>query len=420
MIIHSTVLPNGLRVVISEVQETPVISAGVFVRQGSRNEGDEESGISHFLEHLLYNNQRAIRRGKQAVQAILDNGGMLNAHTTKECTSYEGVALKQHATLLFRALHELVFEGDFTDEDVAAERQIILAELKRKLHGSEQIIDHLVSGIYGQTGYGRWILGTEAFISEVQADQLQARYRSCYCADNVALVVVTSEDVRTLMPVIADIYGDVPSGDPTPIEVPISEEVHLKVLRQKSEQVIVALGGVGPSAREEGIDRFEMAMCAWGGVPNSRLFLAAREREGLVYQINSFTRSYVQTGQWGIYSSVARSKFDALMSVLAEEIQRLRAEPLREAELSRTVSVMKTDLFTRLQQSSYFLRLLGRKEIFRESIYPNDLIREYERATPERVHQIVFEYVRPLNISLVVMGDLDTDQALQAMTKMGE
>lgn len=420
MIVHSTVLENGMRVVIAEVPYSPVVSAGIFVRQGSRNECEEESGISHFLEHMLFNNQRAVRRGKKHVEAILDNGGMLGAFTTKECTSYEGTALKQHARLLFHALYELVFEGEFTPEDVDSERQIIMAELKRKLHGSDQIIDYLVQGIYANDGYGRWILGTESFISTVQKEQLEHRYRECYVADNAVLVVVTSEDVRELVTMIAELYGRVPSGDPTPLEVPLTEEVHLKVLRQKSDQMIVCLGGVGPSSRDEGAARFEMAMCTWGGIPNSRLFMSARERHGLVYQIQSFTRSYVQTGQWGVYSSVARGKFEPLMAVLGEEMQRLRNEPLHEAELNRTVSVLKTDLYTKIQQAGYFLRLLGRKEIFRETIYPNDLIREYERATPERIQALVQEYVQPLQLSLVVMGDLDADQALQAMNKMGE
>ncbi|HEU4964370.1 MAG TPA: pitrilysin family protein [Bacilli bacterium] len=420
MIIHSTVLENGLRIVIAEVPEMPVVSAGLFFRQGSRNEADDENGISHYLEHLLFNNQRAIRRKKRAVESILFNGGVLSAFTTKECTSYEGVALKQHAHLLFESLYELVFEGEFSAEDVEAERPIILAELKRKTAGSDQITDYLVQGIYGNTGYGKWILGTEDFISSVQVDQLRERYEKSYCADNCSLVVLTSLEVRELMPMITELYSRVPSGTPTPLEVNLSEEVHLKVLRQKSEQVYLCLGGVGPSSRDESTAMFEMAMAAWGSLPNSRLFLSARERDGLVYQIQSFSRHYVQTGQWGVFSSVSRKNFEPLMAVLAEEIHRLREEPLSEAELSRTASVLKTDLYLKMQQTGHFLKLLGRKEIFRETIYPNDLIRQLELATPERVMESVRDSVRPLGTSLVVMGDLDTDQALQAMNLIGE
>lgn len=420
MIVHSTVLENGMRVVVAEVPETAVVSAGLFVRHGSRNETEEESGISHFLEHLLFNNQRAIRRQKRGVEEILNNGGMLSAFTTKECTSFEGTALKKHTGLLFRSLFELVFEGGFTEEDVNAERQIILAEQRRKHSQSDQISDWLAAGMYEKTGYGNWILGSEEFVSNADAQQMQRRYEEIYVADNATLVVLTSDDVRQLMPMIQELYSRVRSGTPTPLEVPLTEAVHLKVLRQKSEQVFLCLGGIGPSSRDEGESWFEVAMCAWGGIPNSRLFLSAREREGLVYSIQTFTRSYVQSGHWGVYSTVSRSKFEPLMSVLAEEIHRLRTEPLSEAELNRTVSVLKTHLYTRIQQSGQFLRMLGRKEIFRETIYPNDLIRQYELTTPERVQAMVKEYVRPLGVSLVVMGDLDTDQALKAMNEIGE
>lgn len=420
MLIHSTVLANGMRIVIAEYSDSPVMSAGVFVRQGSRNEGGEESGISHFLEHLLFNNQRAIRRGKRSVQDLLNNGGMLNAHTSKECTSFEGYALKQHAKTLLTAIYEMIFECDFTEEDVEAERQIILAELKRKTHGSDQILDYLAQGIFADTGYGNWILGKESFISGVGREQLLEKYKEAYVADNVAVVVVTSEPPKAILQVIEELFSQVPSGIPTQTEVPITENVHLKVLRQRSEQVFLCLGGVAPSLRDEGSKCFEIAMAAFGSIPNSRLFLTAREEHGLVYQIQSIYYGYVQTGYWGIYSTVAKDKFPMLMDVLAEEIHRLRTDPFQEEELNRTVSVLKTNLYTRLQQPDYFLRSLGRREIFRESIFPNDTIRQYELATTERILQITAEYIRPLSLSVAVMGDLDAQSVLQTMNKFGE
>lgn len=419
MLIHSTVLINGLKVVLAHQPNLPVISAGVFVRQGSRNEDEFENGISHFLEHLIFNNQRAILRNKTAVKEIINNGGILNAHTTKECTSYEGISLRQHASLLLRSLYELVFEADFTEEDVEAERQVILAELNRKLHGSDQVVDYLANGIYGNNGYGNWILGSTLFIQQVKADQMRQCYQKTYVADNIALVILTDLSVHDLIPVIEEIFSKVPSGAPNSIEVPVSESIHLKLLRQKNtSQIYMCLGGVAPSKRDEHVSSFQIAMSAWGGIPNSRLFMSARERYGLVYQIQTFYHHYIQTGYWGIFTSVSKENFATLMSVIAEEIHSIRSEAMCEEEILRTVSVVKTNLLKNLQQPEFFLRLLGRSEVFRETVYANDLVRRLELATTEVMHEMMKQYVLPDNLSCVVMGNIETDEMLQLMSRL--
>lgn len=417
--IYSSVLSNGLRVLILEKVESPVFSAGVFVRQGSRNEEDDENGISHFLEHLLYNNQRAIKRGKKIVEELINNGGILSAFTTKECTSFEGIALNNHYQLVLECLYELIFDSDFTDEDVEAERQIILAELKRKLNGSDQIIDHLVQGIYDDTSYGRWILGTTDFINNVKREQLIKKYSDVYVADNIALVVITSLNVKEVLLVIEDIFSRVHSGLPTAVEVDITETVNLKVLRQKSNQVYVCLGGIGPSTRDQNSSNFELALSSWGNSPNSRLCMSTREKYGLVYQIQSFYRGYIQTGQWGVYASVSKDNFSRLLEVIFDEIDRFHSVPLSETEITRVISTMKTNLYIMLQKPELYLRLLGRRGIFREVIYPNEIIRQFELANANNIKDVVNRFINKDSISMVVMGDIETDSILQTINKIG-
>lgn len=420
LFINSTVLQNGLRVVIAEQPNISVVSAGIFVRQGSRNETHQESGISHFIEHLSYNNKRAIQRGKKSVADLLNNGGLLNAFTTKECTSYEGTVLCEHSDLLYQALYDLVIECEFSVEDVNSEREIILAEYNRKIHSSEQVMDYLGQAIYGESTYGNWILGTKEFITNVTQEQLYQKYNEVYIADNMALVIVTNQNVHDTMHKINEIFSKVPSGVPTPIEVPVSEQVNLKLLKQKSKQIIIGLGGVAPSLRDEGEKNFDIGITAMGSIPNSRLFDVAREKHGLVYQINSYYMGYIQTGYWGIFSSVSKENFEALMKVLTSEVKRLKEEPLTQEEINRAVSVQKTGLFTNLQHTDYYLRRLGRREIFRESIYPNEMIRKYDLVTSQSIQKYVDDYINPINMSLVVMGDIEGDKVLEVINGMEE
>lgn len=416
---HTQVLENGLRIIIVSQNESLVTSAGVFIRQGSRNEDDEDNGISHFLEHLVFNNHRAIQRKKKAVEKLTNNGGILSAFTTKECTSFEGVALNQHAKLLFQSLYDLIFDSYFTIEDVIAERKVILAELKRKLSSTDQITDYLGQCIYGDIGYGKRILGTEEFITNVELEQLSRRYRESYVADNVAIVIITSLRVADIFSQVQEIFQNIPSGIANPKEVEIANHVQLKILKRKSEQLIVCLGGVGPSLRDDESAIFEVASTAWGENPNSRLAISAREKHGLVYHIQSFYRGYIQTGQWGVFTSVTKENFNELMKIIGEEIYRFQSEPFQTEEINRSISILKTHLYSLLQRPEQYLRILGRRAVFRELTYPNELVRQYEIAAHSNINEIVKKYINLDSMSMVVMGDIDYDSVLESLSMMG-
>lgn len=415
MLFHSTVIENGLRIVVYQKPESLITSAGLFIRHGARNEKSEEIGISHFLEHMLFNNQRAIKRGKNSVKELINIGGILNAHTTKECTIFEGLVLEKNLKTLLEALYELTFEGDFTEEDVLIERNIILAELNRKLHSADQIMDFLVQGIYDNTGYGNLILGNQETISSFTREKLKQKYEEVYIADNAVLVIITNGDINDVFEMSKEIYSKVGSGVPTPTEIDLSESVHLKVLKQNTEHVALCIGGIGPSLRDEGGKNFEAAIKGFGGTPNSKLSLAARERDGLVYQIQSFYRGYIQTGNWGVFTTVSKSNFYKLLEVLFEEIKIIRENSLNVEEINNVISSLKTDLFMKINNQQYLLKMLGENEIFSESIYPNSIIRQFELVTVKRAHEYLKKYTSPLGISLVAMGNVKAEKILNCI-----
>lgn len=412
IMLFSDVLPNGMRIVIASHPDTAIVSCGIFVRQGSRNEEGYKSGMSHFLEHMIFNTQRAVRRNKTNVSKLLNSGGFVNASTTKECTSFEGTTLVENTEVLLRALYELVFEAKFSAEDIQIERGVILAEIKRKQGSTGKLYDYLTQCLYGQAGYGNLVLGIEETISQFTIEQLMDCYNQIYVADNIVVAVVTNQEPNELMQLANEIFRKVKSGEPTPTNIPVSEEVHLKVLRQKSEQVHLVMGGIAPSIRDESSPSFDVSIHAWGVVPNSRLFLEVRERRGLVYQIQSFYNGYFQTGHWGIYTIVPRNKFDEVMRVLVNEVDRIGKEPFSTNETSRTISAFKTNLYSKFQHSDYYQKSIGRREIFGESFYPNNMIRRYERAEPNQMFENTSKYINPHRLSIAAIGEIERDDIL--------
>ena len=421
MIVNSEVLENGLRVIVVNWPKSKLLNVGLFVRQGARNENESTNGVSHFLEHMLGNTQRATRLGKSSVKTLLSVGGLVNAHTTKEYTSYECSVLSEHFDLSLQVLYDLVFQPNLSPEEVELERRVILAELARKLSSANQLIEHFAQGVFSSTGYGNWILGSKETIEQVTSESLQILYEETYVADNMSIVIVTDLESRDVIHRVAERFGDVLSGIPNPIEIPMLEAVGLKVLRQPgTPQLSFCLGGIGPSSRDESSLQYSVGITSWGTIPNCRFFEEVRDRRGLVYSLQSFYHSYIQTGIWGVAGTVEKKNFAELMNVIGHHIHNARSHGLQEDEISSGISMLKTAYLTEIQQQKVFMNMIGKNAIFSNLIYPNDAFRQFALATLDVIKGLFYQYIQPTRLSIVVLGDVDSEAVLEYMTKIGD
>ncbi|WLD93107.1 pitrilysin family protein [Alkalihalobacillus sp. AL-G] len=421
MYTHTYVLENGIRVIVVNTNDQSMTTtAGIFVRQGGRNESESDNGISHFIEHLLANTNRAIENKKTAVKKILSNGGILNATTTKEITYYHGTCLKEHTNDLIDSLFELIYKPDITDLDIEREKKIILDEYRNKLSTTNQIYEHFWSSIYGKKTYGNWVIGNEKTIKSFNRDQIEQYYDSIYIADNMSVVVLTNEDAYKVINKINEVFSKIPIGTPNPTEVLLAHEVGLNNIQTSSDQLVVCFGDKGPSFSDHNSTSFELLTALWGSIPSSRLFQVLREEYNLVYQIQSFSNTYVQTGNYGIIANVHKNNFQKFVSLLYYEIERLRNEFFEPEEISRAVSVLKTFLLTKLNSPDFLLRLIGTRAAFGHHFFLNEMVRELSRITPDHLMSLANEYIKPDNLSIITLGNITGDEIMDTIYKKEE
>ena len=205
--VFTETLSNGLEVLILPTN-SPLISIQLWVRTGAINETPKNSGISHYLEHMLFKN-------KQIVRALEAKGGAMNGATSEDFTYYYVTLPKNNLTNPIRSLCDLVFMASFTPTDAVQEKNVILEEMSRGNDNPDQhIYDLLNEKAYGAHPYAKKVIGTEQSVKSLTYAQLRDYYVTWYVPNNATLVIagnIDREEVRKAVRVAA---GYTPQATP--------------------------------------------------------------------------------------------------------------------------------------------------------------------------------------------------------------
>ena len=323
--VHKDVLPNGLTLLTEVMPAVRSVAVGIWLRSGSRQEREEENGISHFLEHMLFKGTKN-RTAEEIARAADSIGGHLDAFTAKECSSFSIKVLDEHLPRAFDILADLVKNPLFHPEHIAKERQVIQEEIKMV----EDTPDDLVHEIFTQTYWrghalGRPILGTRQSVGRFEREQLQAYFERHYTPGNMLIAAAGHVEHAQVVELAAKEFGGAPAGarledSSTPVPHP-----HLKHRRKKElEQVHICLGT--PAYPQTHARRFACYILntALGGGMSSRLFQNIREKRGLAYSVFSTLNAFRDVGCLSIYAGTASERAREVVQLIVEEFRRLK------------------------------------------------------------------------------------------------
>src|SRR5215203_5909535 len=187
-------LDNGIRLVTESMSHVRSVSLGVWLARGSRHETDEESGIAHFVEHMLFKGT-ATRSAEDIAQAIDSIGGQLDAFTAKEYASYYIKVLDEHLPLALDILSDIVLNPALTADDIEREKKVVLEEIKMVEDTPDDLVHELFTqGFWEDHPLGRPILGRPETVDSFDADLLRRYFRNAYTADNLIISAVGNLD----------------------------------------------------------------------------------------------------------------------------------------------------------------------------------------------------------------------------------
>ncbi len=331
-------LANGLRI-IHLPSASPVVYCGYGICAGTRDELPGEEGLAHFCEHVTFKGTER-RNSMQVLNRLERVGGDLNAFTNKEDTVFYSAILREHLPRAVDLLTDIVFHSTYPQAELDKEIEVICDEIQCYNDSpAELIYDEFDNIIFAGHPLGHNILGTEERLRTYTSDDARRFTRRFYRPDNAVFFAYGNISFSRLTAMLAKATADFPACDPRPVagrEAPLPAYIPRELTVNKgTHQAHVMIGRRAYSVHDDRRMALYLLNNIIGGpAMNAMLNIALREKNGLVYTVDSSMVSYSDTGLWCIYFGCDPKDVRRCRRLVARELDKLAAKPLSEARLA--------------------------------------------------------------------------------------
>jgi zinc protease len=211
-----TSLKNGLKVLIKEVHSAPVVACYIWYRVGSRNERPGITGISHWVEHMLFKGTKKFP--KEEIKRIIErNGGRWNGFTGFDYTAYFEVLPSDKLELGLEIESDRMCNSLFDSGEVELERTVIISEREGAENSPEYLLwEEILSTAYRAHPYRWGVIGWKSDLRAITRDDLYSYYRNYYLPNHATVVLVGDLNSDKVLPVVESYFGHIESGGPLP------------------------------------------------------------------------------------------------------------------------------------------------------------------------------------------------------------
>ncbi len=397
---------NGIRILTERMPNLRSVTSGFWVGVGSRDEPQEISGISHFIEHLLFKgtSRRTARRIAEEFDAI---GGELNAFSAKEYTCYYAKVLDERVEEAFEIMADMLLRSLLDPKDIDAERKVILEEIAMHEDSPDDIIhDLFVAALWESHPLGQSVLGHQNVIRTLGSDDIARYFNAFYQPENTVIAAAGNIDHAKVVDLVERLM-DKDGGDTRHERHSVLPEIrpHTVVYDRPTEQAHIVLGTQGLPRQHPA--RFALAILdnILGGGMSSRLFQKIREERSLAYSIFSYHSMYVETGLVAIYAGTNPENTSSVLELIKEEIALMLDKGITQDELERAKGHIKGNLVLSLEDSGSRMTRLGKAEICQGEILSLDeLLERIDRVTSDDVLQLAKDLFGPRKLVVTAIG----------------
>ncbi|MBQ9188983.1 MAG: insulinase family protein [Clostridia bacterium] len=401
-------LSCGIRVALEPMPHLHSISLGVWVNAGSVFENGTTSGVSHFIEHMVFKGTE--RRSATDIAMEMDAiGANLNAFTAKECTCFHVKALDEDMPLCVDILSDLVLHNTLDPEELAREKGVVLEEIAMTQDSPEDLVfDKASEAFFAGTALEREILGTEDTVSAMFSDDLRAYMHTHYTAENIVIAAAGKFDEAALLGELEARFACAPHGERR--QVPVHETqtgLSVSLTEKDVEQINTVL--MFPGAPLASKESFALSVLSniLGGSMSSRLFQKLREQRGLCYSVYSYPMTYRGAGALCLYvGSTAKQAKEALRLML-KELDDLLANGVTEDEFARCKQQLKGSYVLGMESASAHMNAIGKSALLMGEEYDMEkTLRRIEAVSIEDVNAMIPKVFAAPHMTLASVGRL--------------
>jgi len=412
-----TTLESGVRIVTERVPSVRSVALGFWIATGSVVERDEQAGISHLLEHMLF--RGSDRYGSQEIDEIFDSmGAEINAGTDKEATSLYTRVLDRHLEHAFDVMGDMLWHPRFGE--LEAEREVVLEEIAMyEDDPQDRVFDMLGKAIFGEHPLGRAVIGTADVVGAVTRDQLAEFHAQRYQPHSIVIAAAGSVEHDALVEMARAVeLAPAPANGNSPLSgvaaAAAAGEPDFRpracFLQKDTEQYHVCAGGAGIARVDERRFALRVLEGVLGGTSSSRLFQEVRERRGLAYSVFTFSNLYANTGEVGLYVGTRPDNLREALAVIAAELERCVENPASEEELVRSRENLKGRVVLGMESTGARMSRLGASVLNELPILSvNEMIDRIDSVEIDAVRALAAELFAPEGLSLAGVGPAESE-----------
>jgi len=400
-------LENGLTVLLEENHSAPVVAVNVWVKVGSACEEEEEYGLAHVHEHMVFKGTE--KRGVGEIARIIEgDGGDINAFTSFDETVYYVVIASRFLDTALDVLSDAMGNATFDPGELRKELQVVLEEIRRGEDSPQRnLSERLFSEAYTVHPYKRPVIGTKESVSGFTRDRVINFYKKWYSPNNMVLVVVGDFDTRRVVPKIKELFGALKPGVlPSCVipEEPPQKEMRAVVFDKEIQEGYFSLAFHIPSARHEDTPVLDVISNILGGGESSRFYRRVKEEKGLVNNIYSYSFTPKHPGLFAIGGTLDPEKAQNALSEIIKETYRLRYEPVSFEELSRAKINIESDSIYTKETMQGQAQKLGYFEVEAGDYkYENEYLQRVSHVTQEEIIRVARRYFKNSNLTSVFL-----------------
>lgn len=408
VIYERMVLPNGVRVLTAPMAHVRSVSIGLYFGVGSRYEDAALAGISHLIEHMLFKGSERFPSAQVISETIEGVGGMLDAATDKELTTFSAKVASPHLDLALALLADMVRFPRFAADELEKERRVILDELGMYRDSPPDWVSVLADELFWPgLPLGREVAGSDATVRAITQQALAAYHREHYIPSNLVVSIAGDLTHERAIAAVRKLMDDwpaaaVPRARPCP---PPADVSRVRVERRRIEQTSLALLTLGLARTDPDYYAQVLLNTVLGDSMSSRLFLEVRERRGLAYDVSSGPQAFADSGAFGVYAGVEPTRAEEALRAILAELARMRDEPVSTAELARAREYTKGRMILGLEDTASVAGWLGGQEALLGTVHDLDeVLRRLDAVAASDIQRVAGRMFRDEWLRLAAIG----------------
>lgn len=405
---HRFILDNGFTIILKEDHSAPVAAIQVWVKTGSANETEEEAGITHLIEHMIFKGTPTKKTGEIA-GTIEASGGHINAYTSFDRTVYFIEIASSHIATGLDVLLDAVQHPLFDPVELEREKEVVLEEYRRSLDMPRRRLSWAMMDLcYKRHPYGRPIIGHESTIRSLDRKTVLKYMDKWYTPHNMVLVAVGDFDPARTLKTIKALVKDFPrrtGAQPFRPQEPEQTDLRQIIKKEDIQQVYLDMSWHIPSLTHPDIYPLDLLEIILSHGKSSRLYRRLKMEANLVYSVSAGAYALSDPGLFSIDSDLAPENLDKALEAIAEVITEINLEGVPESELAKAKNIAEADFVFDMETMAGQASTLAFFQTMTGDMYNADAYLEHiSQVTSKDISRVVRAYLGPENLSVGIMA----------------